>query len=204
MTSGTVSVYLNNWYGKITWFSPPFLSLSSLPLSGPVVSCQCPFCSEMLWGGGSDTWHRVKGEDQTIQLCLMHPWCFSFSFNFFCIWTLYLIHCISACIPVVVLALSSSCTWLCTLIFLDLTRSLSHLSFSLYLFLSFIFSLYATTKVPKQQFSMKIIVFLLSWSCTLPVTWAGGGLCLFLEGVNTGLSFSGGKPRSSCTFLTSL
>lgn len=177
--------------------SPGFLllSLSSPPFLGPVVSCQCPFCSEMLWGGGSDTWHREKGEDQTIQLCLMHPWCFFFPFPFFCIWTSYLIHCISACIPVVVLALSSSFIWLCRLIFLDLIRSLSHLSFSLYLLLSFIFPFTLTTKVPKQQFSIKIFVSLLSWSCTLPVTWADGGLCLFLEGVNTGLSFREGKPQ---------
>lgn len=39
----------------------PLLSLSSPPLLGAVVSCQCLFCSEMLWGGGSDTWHWGEG-----------------------------------------------------------------------------------------------------------------------------------------------
>lgn len=104
---------------------------------------------------------------------------------------------------VVFLAPSSSFTWLCRLIFLDLTISLSSLLLPLP-FSLFYFSLYATTKVPKQQFSIKIFASLLFWSCTLPVPWADGGLCLFLEGANTSLSFSGGKPMSSCTFLTSL
>lgn len=65
MNSGTVSVYLNNWYGKITWFPPPFLVFSSSPRL-LLWAAKCPFCSEMLWGGDSDTWHMVKVENQTI------------------------------------------------------------------------------------------------------------------------------------------
>lgn len=133
----------------------------------------------------------------------MHP-CFCFPFLSLFVWTSNHIHCISACIPVVVLALSSSFTWLCKLIFsrphkVSVSFLLLPLRFSFFFFFSF-----TLPPMRKQCFSIKIFLSLLSWSGTLPVTWADRGLCLFLEWVNTSLSFGGGKPRSSCTFLTSV
>lgn len=172
----------------------PLLSLSSPPLLGRCWELPVSLCSEMLWGGGSDTWHRVKVENQTIIALLDAPTMVFFPFPLYMNIKSYTPHlCMYSC------SCSCSFTWLCRLIFLDLTRSLSLISPPSPFTFFFHFSLYATTKVSKQQFSIKYL-----YLCLLEVAaflaWVDGGLCPFLERVNTGLSFREVNPGRAAHF----
>lgn len=176
-----LSVYLHSWYSKITLFPPLFLAFHASPWS-PVaaVSCQCPFCSEMLWGGAGDnrteTMAQGKGRGPDCMVVFDAPVRMGFFyFSFFRIWALnlFMLH---------LYMYSCSCSCSSKLFYLTVQAIFSrpHKHFSaIPLSLNFAFFFlysplsYYQDQVPKQWFSTQVIVSLLSWSCTFPAKWLG-------------------------------